>query len=158
MTARKPRLPTQGLVPILGALELGSDQGDADAVKINMVFASGHVDVFTQGTNNRRWWVVGAEIPPHNSPGQHTRYLFPTPRTQDTTAELHAEPWASNWYALKDEQGRLRFTGTRHAGHRRALGRWLCIEYRYDIAGGEWTRELIAVTDDFGWLVEVPAC
>lgn len=143
-------------VPILGELELGCDYGDADAVKINMVHASGHVDVLKQGDNDRRWWVVGAEAVPLNWPGQHLRMLPALQRTHDATADLHGTQGLSDCYHYCTDDGTVVAAGHRHTDTTHQ--KWRCSLFIRDQAGNEWGRFFTAVTDDFVWLVEVPAC
>lgn len=155
-TANSAHVCTPGRVPILGELEMGCDYGDADAVKINMVHASGHVDVLKQGDNDRRWWVVRTEAVPHNWPGQSIGFLGHVERTHDATADLHQSRSLSDCYHYETNDGRLAAAAHRHANKK--AHKWTCWLYIRDNTGAEWVRDFLAVTDDFGWLVEVPAC
>ncbi|MDH0049651.1 hypothetical protein [Comamonas terrigena] len=155
-TASNAHVCTPGRVPILGELEVECDRGDADAVKINMVYASGHVDVLKPGDNDRRWWAIGTEDVPRNLPGQFGGFLRPIGRTHDTTADLHQSRSLSDCYHYETDDGRLAAAAHRHANKKGQ--KWTCWLFIRDYTGAEWVRDFPAVTDDFGWLVEVPAC
>ena len=155
-TAISAHVCTPGRVPILGELAVGCDRGDSDAIKINMVHASGHVDVLKPGDNGRRWWVVGAEAAPHNWPGQHSRMLPAIPRTHDASADYHDKAHLSDSYQYLTRDGQCVAMAHRHSGD--LASKWGCSLSIHDITGAKWWREFQAVTDDFGWLVEVPAC
>ena len=150
----QPRAPRP--VPILGELELGCDHGDADAVKINMVHASAHVDVLKQGDNDRRWWVFPTEAVPHNWPGQHLRMLPALQRTHDASADHHDIATLSDSYQYHTRDGQCVSIAHRHNGD--LASKWSCSLSIHDTTEAKWWREFPAVTDDFGWLVEVPAC
>ena len=70
-------------------------------------------------------------------------------------------PWVTgdNYILLYDSQRRVRYSGIRHCCFDPSpTGVWQIIESRYDATDTRWDRNFQAVTDDFGWLVEVPSC
>lgn len=151
MTARKPRL-----APILG--EIVDDE-----------VMLGHSNIKPKGLNHfDRWygpdpeaWVrsqrkIRANAPPRNWPGQSGSFLHPIGRTHDATAELHQSGHASDFHHYETDDGRLAAAAYRHDNKHRQ--KWTCWLFIRDSSGAEWNRDFPAVTDDFGWLVEVPAC
>lgn len=149
--ARAPRL-----VPVLGEIV------DAEVML-------GHSSIKPKGLNScDRWygpdmdaWLrrrneARTNTPPANWPGQHLRMLPAIQRTHDATADLHQSRSLSDCYHYETDDGRLAAAAQRHVnkkGHK-----WTCWLFIRDNAGAEWVRDFPAVTDDFGWLVEVPAC
>ncbi len=147
---------TPGLVPILGQIE--DDE-----------FMLGHPSIKPKGLNScdpwygpdkeawlRRRSAARANMPPANWPGQRLRILRSVERTHDATAHLHDAPQLSDHYYYRTYDGHTIAVARRHSGE--DSRKWLCLLFLQDQAGAEWVRELAAVTDDFGWLVEVPAC
>ena len=64
-----------------------------------------------------------------------------------------------NHIGLHDSQRRERYSGIRHSIFDfKPPCVWQVTEYRYDAIGTRWERRFHAVTDDFGWLIEVPTC
>lgn len=109
----------------------------------------------SQETGERRFWVVHAETPPANWPGQLPVLLPPVERTHDSLARYHDYPPLAGSLHCKSFCGTVHFAARRHYPE---TGKWDCTEYRLDEQGREWARVFYAVTDDHGWLVEVPTC
>lgn len=141
-------------VPVLGEIVLTGDEIDIDALraKWEQSFAP-----FRQPILEGIDLVAGGhERPPTNWPGQHTTLLPPVGRTYDVTAEFHQSRNTSDYYHYQTASGRLAAAASRHNSKRRS--KWDCWLFISDNTGAEWSRSFAAVTDDFGWLVEVPAC
>nr|WP_315540146.1 hypothetical protein [uncultured Comamonas sp.] len=147
---------TPCLVPILGQIE--DDE-----------FMLGHSSAKPKGINScdpwhgpdkedwlRRRKAAEANRPPTNWPGQRFKELPPIPRTHDATAELHQSHSLSDCYHYETDDGLLAAAAHRHDSKHRQ--KWTCWLFIRDSSGAEWNRDFPAVTDDFGWLVEVPAC
>lgn len=155
-TATSAHVCTPGLAPILGQIE--DDE-----------FMLGHSSDQPKGLNScDRWYGPDKEawlrrrnaartnMPPANWPGHRSITLPPLARTHDATAELHRSRAASDYYHYETADRRLAASAYRHDSQHHQ--KWHCWLYIRDNTGAEWSRNFPAVTDDFGWLVEVPAC
>lgn len=132
-SASSAHVCTHGCVPILG--EIWADE-KAELAALN---------------------AARSESPPTNWAGQHPVVLLPTPRTTDHLARRFNDVQLSDCYHLRNDAATIQHAAYRHRyGIRKGI--WDCTEYRYDAQGRDWTRTYAAVTDDFGWLVEVPTC
>lgn len=102
--------------------------------------------------------VCTTSTPPPGVPGLLTAVLHPAARAQDYARS------DENTMLLLAEDDFLTFYGTRHpsAWERRYLNypghKWHCTEYRRDADDKTWKRDFYCVTNDHGWLVEVPKC
>lgn len=98
--------------------------------------------------------IASAHVCTQKAPSGHasTEAINLRPLGQLRPMEQHEEH-------LTDMRGKIMVTLYRHTGLflPERLGRWHGYEYRTDKLGREWSRSFFAVTDDFGWLVEVPA-
>lgn len=144
------------LVPVLGEIV------DAEVML-------GHSSIKPKGLNScDRWYgpdkdawlrrrnAEAANNPPSNWPGQHLRILPSTPRTYDATAVHHDCGVMSDGYVYRTRDGQCVAVAHRH--NCEVAHKWECSLFSHDRTGAQWRREFTAVTDDFGWLVEVPAC
>lgn len=91
---------------------------------------------------------------PANWPGQLPIHLAPLPRSEDKTAAIRY-PALADWYRYQPHGNGGNCWANRH-DHSQNRHLWFAHEVRVDQLGREWTRSFAAVTDDFGWLVEVP--
>lgn len=114
-------------------------------------FSSGAAD-FLKG--DKRFFVVEAEdSPPENWVGN----IVPGTRCSDVTANYWNDPYLSDVIQYEDEENRTICYANRHQHvDPKIRGRWR-ISLRQFNHGRRWETETQAVTDDFGWLVEVPA-
>lgn len=151
MTARKPRL-----VPILGEIV------DDEVMLCHSSAQPKGLDSCDPwyGPDKEAWLrrrsAARANMPPANWPGQHLRILPSIPRTHDASADHHDKAHLSDSYQYYTRDGQCVAIAHRHSGD--LASKWGCSLSIHDITGAKWWREFQAVTDDFGWLVEVPAC
>lgn len=94
--------------------------------------------------------------PPANWPGQRAKFLASVGHTYDASADHHDKENLSDSYQYYTRDGLCVAIAYRHSGD--LASKWECSLSIYDTTGAKWWRNFPAVTDDFGWLVEVPAC
>ncbi len=147
---------TPGRVPILGEIV------DAEVML-------GHSSIKPKGLNScDRWYgpdkdawlrrrnAEAATAPPANWPGKHLRVLDAIQRTHDATADPHSHAIFADSYQYHTRDGQCVSIAHRHNND--LASKWECSLSIHDTTGAKWWRNFPAVTDDFGWLVEVPAC
>lgn len=115
------------------------------------VFSSGAADFLN---TDRRFFVVDAEnLPPEDWVGN----IVPWTPCRDEDAKCWNDPLRADFYAYVDAYGRTQHNAQRHAhGYPSTPSLWN-VTVRRVANGRRWELRLKAVTDDFGWLVEVPA-
>lgn len=124
------------------------------------IYASGYVDALDALDNTRRFWPVGQQQVDDTSPCNWVGHITDGKRCSDGSAHYHHERSFSGFYAWRDSQtGVTVHSGERHAYHD-IYGHpnlWL-VRISEAFKGRTWETTVRAVTDDFGWLVEVPTC
>ena len=147
---------TPGRVPVLGVIEGAGCDVDDLILKWNQAYKDGTRSPLFPTDTKFIPIAPPTEAPPVNWPGQSAGLLGPVGRTHDATADFHQSRGLSDRYHYETDDGRLAATARRHIDKKSK--KWDCYLYIRDITGAEWSRNFPAVTDDFGWLVEVPAC
>lgn len=95
------------------------------------------------------------DTPPNNWVG----HLIPAAKRYDSTAKIHNSANCSDFFSWKTQpHDGLPQCGERHQGKNNGTPHlWNC--HLAQRSGRHiWRATCHAVTDDFGWLVEVPAC
>ena len=147
---------TPGRVPILGVIEGAGCDVDDLVLKWNQAYKDGTRPPLFPADTKFIPIAPPTEAIPDNWPGQHLRMLPSIPRTHDANAALHQHRTVSDMHHYTTDDGRVAAAAYRHDNKHRQ--KWTCWLFIRDSSGAEWNRDFPAVTDDFGWLVEVPAC
>ena len=99
--------------------------------------------------------VCTTEVPPANWVGN----LIPAARRYDATADKHGLKHYSDdlfWRISPDDN--FWQHGERHSGQYTGRAHLWLLHLRQKIGQHIWHTNVCAITDDFGWLVEVPTC
>lgn len=133
-----------------------------DRTGVAFIQAISPTDCLKEPTGDRRFWVFDpvalSDVPP---PGAITTGHI---KLADMSCTTDRNEPSCNYMRLTSVHGTASLTISRHADEyekRRvpeAIGVWHGYEKRADEAGVEWLKEVRLVANDFGWLVEVPAC
>lgn len=125
----------------------------------HLIYASGHVDSLHALDNTRRFWVIDQQLIDDTPPSNWVGHLVPAAKHYDSSADIHNTPGLSDFYCWKEQpKDELFQCGERHQGKRSGTPHlWTC--HLAQRSGRHiWRAICHAVTDDFGWLVEVPEC
>ena len=125
----------------------------------HLIHASGHVDFLASLDNTRRFWVIDQQQIDDTPPSNWVGHLVPAAKHYDSSADIHNTPGLSDFYCWKEQpKDELFQCGERHQGKRSGTPHlWTC--HLAQRSGRHiWRATCHAVTDDFGWLVEVPTC
>lgn len=99
--------------------------------------------------------VCTTEVPPANWVG----HLIPAARRTDKTAKHHSYSELSDFYDWScSETDELLQCGSRHTDNPNGTPHLWNVHLQKEIDQRHWSVTVHAVTDDFGWLVEVPTC
>lgn len=124
-----------------------------------LIYASGHVDSLHALDNTRRFWTIDQQQIDDTPPSNWVGHLIPAAKRYDSSADIHNSPGLSDFYCWKEQPNDELFQcGERHQGKRGGTAHlWTC--HLAQRSGRHiWRATCHAVTDDFGWLVEVPTC
>lgn len=134
-------------------------QDCAHVCTTQLIHASGYIDPLNGLDNTRRFWPVDQQQIDDTPPVNWVGHLIPAAKRYDATATEHDLNkfsddyfWRTTFY---DPHWQL---GHRHAGVKRDAPHCWIVHLRQQIGRITWSTEVHAATDDFGWLVEVPAC
>ncbi|WP_272971059.1 hypothetical protein [Comamonas terrigena] len=145
---------TSSKVPVVGVIEGADSNVDDLLIRWNQAYKGQRLPIFPAGSI----FIPIApptEAPP-NWPGQYLRVLDAIQRTHDATADRHNHAIFADSYQYHTRDGQCVAIAHRHSGD--LASKWECRLSIHDTTGAKWYRNFPAITDDFGWLVEVPAC
>ena len=102
--------------------------------------------------------IASAHVCTHTAPPSNwVGNIVPGTRCQDGTAEHWDDSHLAGFFQYVDAEERTMGTATRHSHlEPKSWGRWSIVLDQF-VNGRRWATHTYGVTDDFGWLVEVPA-
>ncbi|GGH62263.1 hypothetical protein GCM10010975_26780 [Comamonas phosphati] len=119
------------------------------------------IDYIPAVDNERRFWPIGMvepeDLPPSNTPSFGDVLL---PFVEELDHPHNTQPnhlWLGNrntndvFLTRHQDEGELQVYPNR-------AGKWAGHMIRRDSSNHQWHRTVLCVVDNFGWLVEVPAC